>query len=67
MALAAATCDKIFAELARKYNLHLHGKKELPENAAVIFSPESQLRENNTEEVDKFHAKIVQLTMGLAQ
>ncbi|MEZ9292434.1 IS3 family transposase [Vibrio lentus] len=67
MALAAAKGDKTVAELAQKYNLHANQistwKKELLENAAMIFASESQLSKDNTEEVDKLHAKIGQLTM----
>ena len=36
---------------------------EMLENAAMIFASESQLSKDNTEEVDKLHAKIGQLTM----
>lgn len=65
MVLAAAKCDKIFAELARKYNLHLH--QGAARKCSYDFSPESQLRKDDTDEVEKFHANIVQLTMDLAQ
>ena len=67
VALATAKGDKTVAELAQKYNLHANQistwKKELLENAAMIFASESQLGKDNTEEVDKLHAKIGQLTM----
>lgn len=53
--------------MTQKYNLHANQisswKKELLENAAMIFASESQLSKDNTEEVDKLHAKICQLTM----
>ncbi|KIT51385.1 hypothetical protein H334_24765 [Vibrio parahaemolyticus 901128] len=59
---AAAKGDETVAELAPKYNLHANQistwKKELLENAAMIFAFESQLSKDNNEEVDKLHAKI---------
>ncbi|TFH92015.1 IS3 family transposase [Vibrio ouci] len=67
VALAAAKGDKTLAELAQKYNLHANQistwKKELLKNAAMLFASESQLSKESTEEVDKLHAKIGQLTM----
>lgn len=38
-------------------------KKKLLENAAMIFTSESQSGKDSSEEVDKLHAKIAQLTM----
>ncbi len=67
VALAAAKGDETVAELAQKYNLHANQistwKKELLENAVMIFASESQLSKDKNEEVDKLHAKIGQLTM----
>ncbi|MEI8672746.1 IS3 family transposase [Vibrio sp. SA48] len=67
VALDAAKGDKTVAELAQKYNLHANQistwKKELLENAAMIFASENQLGKDNSEEVDKLHAKIGQLSM----
>ncbi|WP_325895446.1 IS3 family transposase [Grimontia sp. NTOU-MAR1] len=67
VALAAAKGDKTVAELAQQYNLHANQistwKKELLDNAAMIFASESQLGQDSSEEVDKLHAKIGQLTM----
>ncbi len=67
MALDAARDDKTVADLAQKYNLHANQistwKKELLEDAAMIFASESQSGKDSSEEVDKLHAKIGQLTM----
>ncbi|EPP24535.1 Mobile element protein [Vibrio fluvialis I21563] len=67
MALDAARGDKTVAELAQKYNLHANQistwKKELLENAAMIFASENQSGKDSSEEVDKLNAKIGQLTM----
>ncbi|EKO3587268.1 IS3 family transposase [Vibrio metschnikovii] len=67
VALDAAKGDKTVAELAQKYNLHANQistwKKELLENAAMIFATENHSGKENSEDVDKLHAKIGQLTM----
>lgn len=67
MALDAAKGDKTVAELAQKYNLHANQistwKKELLENAAIIFATESHSGKESSEDVDKLDAKIGQLTM----
>ena len=60
VALAAAKGDKTVAELAQQYNLHANQistwKKELLDNAAMIFASESQLGKDSSEEVDKLHS-----------
>lgn len=65
--LDAARVDKTGAELAQKYNLHANQistwKKELLENATMIFASENQSGKESSEEMDKLHAKIGQLTM----
>ncbi len=67
VALDAAKGDKTVAELTQKYNLHANQistwKKELLENAAMIFATENHSGKESSEEVDKLHAKIGQLTM----
>ena len=67
VALSAAKGNETVAELAQQYNLHANQistwKKELLDKAALIFTSESQLGKDNSEEVDKLHAKIGQLTM----
>ena len=64
VALDAARGDKTVAELAQKYSLHANQiSTELLENAAMIFTSESQSGKDSSEEVDKLHAKIGQLTM----
>ncbi|HCE1981266.1 TPA: IS3 family transposase [Vibrio parahaemolyticus] len=67
VALDAAKGDKTVAELAQKYNLHANQistwKKELLENAAMIFATENHTGKESSEDVDKLHAKIGQLTM----
>lgn len=67
VALAAAKGDKTVSELAQKYNLHANQistwKKELLENTAMIFATDSATGKGNSEEMDKLHAKIGQLTM----
>ncbi len=62
VALDAAKGDKTVAELAQKYNLHANQistwKKELLENAAMIFATENHSGKESSEDVDKLHAKI---------
>lgn len=66
VALAAAKGDKTITELAQQFSLHPNQittwKRELIDNAATIFSSGSSGKES-TEEVDKLHSKIGQLTM----
>ena len=66
VALAAARGDKTTSELASKYNIHpsqiTQWKQELIENAASLFAGKSA-KKDGSEEVDKLHAKIGQLTM----
>lgn len=67
VALDAAKGDKTVAELAQKYNLHANQistwKKELLENAAMILASENHSGKESSEEMDKLHAQIGQLTM----
>ena len=67
VALAAARGDKTMSELASKFNLHptqiSQWKQELIENAAALFKGQTGKNTDNTEEVDKLHSKIGQLTM----
>ncbi len=67
VALEAAKGDKTIAQLAQKHNLHANQitswKKELIENAASIFSSSANTSKNVSDDVDKLHAKIGQLTM----
>jgi transposase len=67
VALEAAKGDKTIAQLAQKHNLHANQitswKKELIENAASIFSSSTNMSKNASDDVDKLHAKIGQLTM----
>lgn len=64
--LDAAKGDKTVTELAQKYNLPANQistwKKELLENAAMIFASENHSGKESSEEVEKLHAKIGQLT-----
>ncbi len=57
VALSAAKGDKTVAELAQKYNLHANKistwKKELLENAAMIFASESQLSKDTRHKLDQ--------------
>ena len=67
VALAAARGDKTMSELAAQYNVHptqiSTWKSELIENAASLFSCKASNDKANSEEVDKLHSKIGQLTM----
>ena len=67
VALAAAKGDKTVAELASKYNLHpsqiTTWKNELIQNAAMLFASKADKNKDDTEDVEKLHAKIGQLTM----
>ncbi len=61
VALAAAKGDKTVAELAQQYNLHANQistwKKELLDNAAMIFASESQLGPISDNKCD-IHGKV---------
>ena len=67
VALAAARGDKTTAELASQYNIHptqiTQWKQELIEKAASLFGGKSSQGKQDSEEVDKLHAKVGQLTM----
>ena len=67
VALAAAKGDKTMSELASQFNLHptqiAQWKHELIDNAAELFRSKTDKNKDNTEDVEKLHAKIGQLTM----
>ena len=67
VALAAAKGDKTVSELASQYNLHptqiTQWKNELIQNVAVLFASKADKKKGETEDVEKLHAKIGQLTM----
>ena len=67
VALAAARGDKTTAQLASQYNIHptqiTQWKQELIEKAASLFGGKSRSGKQDSDDVDKLHAKIGQLTM----
>lgn len=67
VALAAARGDKTVSELAAQYSVHptqiSTWKSELIDNAASLFTSKSSKESQTSEEVDKLHAKIGELTM----
>ena len=67
VALAAARGDKTVSELAAQYQVHptqiSTWKSELIDKAARLFSGKANPDNQTSEEVEKLHAKIGQLTM----
>ena len=67
VALAAARGDKTLSELAKQFDLHPNQittwKQELIKNAATLFGGKSAGNKDISDEVDKLHAKIGELTM----
>ena len=67
VALAAAKGDKTISELAQKFDIHPNQistwKNELLDKAASLFTTSSEQTKNTSDEVDKLHSKIGQLTM----
>ena len=67
VALAAVKGDKTISELAQKFDVHPNQistwKNELLDKVASLFTASSEKKKNTSDEVDKLHSKIGQLTM----
>ncbi len=69
VAMAAIKGDKTLAELAKQFDLHQNQisqwKQELTENAGALFGGQTTSAKEQSDEIDKLHAKIGQQAMEI--